>query len=40
MYERHANIAQGIQHLASETQKTIYSISQIDNSTASDMNRS
>lgn len=40
MYERHANIAQGIQHLASETQKTIYSISQIDNSTASDINRS
>lgn len=40
MYERHANIAQGIQKLASETQKTIYSISQIDNTSATDMNRS
>lgn len=39
IYERNANIAQGIQKLASETQKTIYSISQIDNASAGDINR-
>lgn len=39
IYERNANIAQGIQKIASETQKTIYSISQIDNASAGDINR-
>lgn len=39
IYERNANIAQWIQKLASETQKTIYSISQIDNASAGDINR-
>lgn len=40
IYERNANIAQAIQKLASETQKTIYSISQIDNVSASDTHKS
>ncbi len=40
IYERNASIAQWLQKLASETQKTIYTISQIDNATAWDTHKS